>query len=286
MKTLTPILLFFLVWSSGQCDLFGLSPGALVGELPAPIVQDILTILVYGVVNATGNCADSSNTSLVQFWLFTNSNRENYTVINSTSEIDTSKRTIILIHGWGGNGDINYIHVIKEAYLNRYNDSNIISVDYSVYADGNYQTAYCYAPGVAEVVAQFICNLTNEGIDPDGLHVVGHSLGAQVAGMAGHDTQRKCNVTIGRVTGLDPAGPLYQGLNNTKRITKDSGNFTDIIHTNQGQYGYIGDCGDVDFYPNCGYYQPNCLQNTLGNITSILNSPLSLSKSKRIKTLF
>ncbi|KAF2895404.1 hypothetical protein ILUMI_10773 [Ignelater luminosus] len=272
-------LFLSIVSSAQQSGLFGLSPGALVGELPVPIARDILTILVDGGVNLVGNCTNSSNTPLVQFWLFRNPNPGNYIVINSINDIDILKSTIILIHGWGGNGDIGYIHVIKEAYLVRYPDCNIISVDYSVYANGTYQNAYCYAPSVAAVVAQFICNLTSAGINPADLHVVGHSLGAQVAGMAGDNTQKQCNALIGRVTGLDPAGPGYQTINNTGRITKDSGNFVDIIHTNQAQCGYIGDCGDVDFYPNCGYYQPHCLESVIGTVTistNISHVPLSL----------
>ncbi|KAF2895403.1 hypothetical protein ILUMI_10772 [Ignelater luminosus] len=121
----------------------------------------------------------------------------------------------------------------------------------------DYVSAYTNVLAVGNVVADFICNMSS-AIPPEHLHLVGHSLGAQVAGIAGYLVQQKCQGTIGRITGLDPAGPMFQQNKKPYRLDSEDALLVDVIHTNQGQFGYIGKCGTVDFYPNCGEDQPNC----------------------------
>lgn len=243
------------------------------------MIEDILNILVWGIVETTGNCSTSNDASDVEYWLYTRNNVNDSIIINSYDQIDASKPVIFLIHGWGGNADIDYIHVIKEAYIKRY-DCNIISVNYETYAAANYQTAYCFVPAIGLNIAQFICNMSlTLNISLLDLHVVGHSLGGQVAGHTGSSTQKICG-KLGRITALDPAGPLYQDVAIANRLDKSDAKFVDVIHTNQGEFGYIGDCGHVDFYPNCGYLQPGCLRILLdetSTIDDIFNLPLIYS---------
>ncbi|XP_046647465.1 pancreatic lipase-related protein 3-like [Daphnia pulicaria] len=94
---------------------------------------------------------------------------------------------------------------------------------------------------------------------------MGHSLGAHVVGGAG------AAVSLGRVpriTGLDPAGPLFT-LNDTEtRLDTTDGDFVDIIHTNGGtllhdQQGFLPPIGHIDFYPNGGQFQPGCTANQM-----------------------
>ena len=69
--------------------------------------------------------------------------------------------------------------------------------------------------------------------------------------------------TIGRVTGLDAAGPLFERCTNEVRIDKSDADFVDLIHTNGGDEidGFCGihaAVGHADFYPNGGGRQPGC----------------------------
>lgn len=84
-------------------------------------------------------------------------------------------------------------------------------------------------------------------------------MGAQISGLTGQEVQRQCNKKLARITGLDPAGPLYQGLDESKRLDKSDAQFVDVIHTNMYWLGYTGNTGTVDFYPNCGAHQPGCM---------------------------
>lgn len=54
-----------------------------------------------------------------------------------------------------------------------------------------------------------------------------------------------------RITGLDPAGPLFS-LNSTVFLTKKDAEFVDIIHTDGGFYGMSVAFATADFYPNDG----------------------------------
>lgn len=45
--------------------------------------------------------------------------------------------------------------------------------------------------------------------DLDRVHMLGHSLGAHLSGYTGYTLQRDFGLTVGRITGLDPAEPLF-----------------------------------------------------------------------------
>lgn len=90
------------------------------------------------------------------------------------------------------------------------------------------------------------------------LHTIGHSVGAQILGVAGHYVQNKCHQKIGRITGLDPAGPLFQDMAAWRRLDEGDATFVDVIHTDEFYLGYKGNIGSIDFHVNCGQFQPGC----------------------------
>lgn len=61
-----------------------------------------------------------------------------------------------------------------------------------------------------------------------------------------------------RITGLDPAMPLFITANVKDKLDKSDAEFVDIIHTNALVQGKIEQCGHVDFYMNGGVMQPGC----------------------------
>lgn len=76
---------------------------------------------------------------------------------------------------------------------------NVIVVDWSKYSHLSYPKARKRVIDVAKVIAKFVDKLcVNLKINPNKIHIVGHSLGAHVAGIAGLKTARK----IQRITGI------------------------------------------------------------------------------------
>merc|ERR1711915_571050 len=79
--------------------------------------------------------------------------------------------------------------------------------------------------------------------------------GAHAAGYAGRYTDGR----IGRITGLDPSGPLFHSVSPEDRLDTSDAKFVDVIHAAGYWVGYEGLLGHIDFYPNGGLAtQPGC----------------------------
>ncbi|KAF6317727.1 hypothetical protein mRhiFer1_013245 [Rhinolophus ferrumequinum] len=65
------------------------------------------------------------------------------------------------------------------------------------------------------------------GYGPENVHLIGHSLGAHAAAEAGRRLQGR----VGRITGLDPAEPCFQGTSEEVRLDPSDAMFVDVIHT-------------------------------------------------------
>ena len=98
------------------------------------------------------------------------------------------------------------------------------------------------------------------------LHLVGHSLGAHICGVAALELKnRQTSWKVSRITGLDPAQPCFRNVSLTLQLDRTDAPFVDVIHTN-GRYmtrigfGLPEPIGHVDFYPNGGKSQPGCVR--------------------------
>ena len=103
----------------------------------------------------------------------------------------------------------------------------------------------------AEIAILVDSYISKNLITSDQVHVIGHSLGAQAAGYAGQRVRSK----LGRITGLDPAGPYFLNTKPEVRLDPTDAKFVDVIHSDKPDVLYIGlgigqAAGHVDFYPN------------------------------------
>lgn len=62
-------------------------------------------------------------------------------------------------------------------------------------------------------------------------HIVGHGLGAHIAGQIGRFLKTK-EVLVQRITALDPAYPCFENTSASLRLRKSDANFVDVYHTN------------------------------------------------------
>lgn len=62
-------------------------------------------------------------------------------------------------------------------------------------------------------------------------HIIGFSLGAHIAGYVGENIQAVTGQKIGRITGLDPAEPLFESTPAFVRLDPTDAEFVDVIHS-------------------------------------------------------
>ncbi|KAJ8385823.1 hypothetical protein AAFF_G00181790 [Aldrovandia affinis] len=163
--------------------------------------------------------------------------------------------TTFVIHGYRPTGapPVWVGHVVN--LLAAQGDMNILVVDWNRGAANlNYYTAVANTRKAAENITAFIHNMQEKGAMLSSIHLIGVSLGAHVAGFVGALLKGK----IGRITALDPAGPLFSGTPPEERLDPTDAQFVDVLHTDIDAFGYRGPLGHIDFYANGGADQPGC----------------------------
>ncbi|KAG1667488.1 Inactive pancreatic lipase-related protein 1 [Nymphon striatum] len=206
----------------------------------------------------------------IEFGLYTRANRQkmeklfmdDITVLNS-STFNPANEVKFIIHGYGSKGDNEWIlNMTKELLV--YADYNVIVVNWGKGARSPYSQATANTRVVGAWLAEFIKFLevrtlhNGVGVKEENCHLIGHSLGAHASGYCGERLK-----SLGRISGLDPAYPMFEGMD--KRVTLDStdANFVDVIHTDGHMtsvtgFGVNPPLGHMDFYPNGGQSQPGC----------------------------
>ncbi|XP_067158161.1 lipase member H isoform X1 [Apteryx mantelli] len=195
----------------------------------------------------------------VKLMLYTRQNPNCAEQLNSTASkyLDITKKTTFIIHGYRLTGSPplwipDLVHLLLSA-----EDTNIILVDWNRGATTLiYSNASRNCKKVAEILKKLIDEMLIAGASLDSFHMIGVSLGAHISGFVGQMYEGK----LGRITGLDPAGPLYRGKLPSERLDPTDAQFVDVIHSDTDGLGYREALGHIDFYPNSGTDQPGCPQ--------------------------
>ncbi|XP_030753741.1 pancreatic lipase-related protein 2-like [Sitophilus oryzae] len=172
----------------------------------------------------------------------------------SASGFNISNPTKIITHGFLSGIQFEVFTLIKDAYLN-VSDYNVIGLDWSVLCRTEYVSAIRGARTAGDDLGEFIKWLVLNGVSLDDIHLIGHSLGAHVVGVGGSKVK---DGKVGRITGLDPAGPGYGDISEDLRLDPQDAKLVDVVHTFMRVIGITRPLGHVDFYPNGGRYQPGC----------------------------
>lgn len=246
-------------------------------SLPLVLVYTVLYHVIKG--NAWDTDLSRSDRDKIQFLLWNRINGNTSQIIQPTpqflrnSSFSITSPVILLIHGWRSDG-LWFGEFYQAAYL-KVGDYNIISVDWGKLESINYIKAVTLTKPVAEQTTVLVKALKDIGVF-EKIHVVGHSLGAHVAGFLGQNVQKMGLGKFQRITGLDPAEPGF-GLNGpADRLDKTDAEFVDVMHTNsgflwEGALTIKSPIGHVDFYPAGGAHQPGCSEVCLGKLCSNLD---------------
>ena len=203
-----------------------------------------------------GTLPESPESINPTFWLFKNSSFSSLKQLklddeSSFEDFDFELPLKVITHGFTGSllGSkwVEFMNkVIREYEENEGNDKgvNVVGVDWKNGASpGKFNLRYQQASANTRVVGisvgKFVEKLLDLGYgenfdgtpDLSKVHLIGHSLGAHISGYAGAYIQDKVRVKIGRITGLDPAGPQFEGTPTICHLNMDNADFVDNVHT-------------------------------------------------------
>ncbi|CAH1799198.1 unnamed protein product [Owenia fusiformis] len=224
----------------------------------------------------------------LSMFLYTRESRESWNCLSpefsTSTTIDTNKPTKVIVHGYNADGHdtTDWPHEMRRKLLKE-GDYNVVVVDWSEGADvkalklslgvlllalkkfdkGTILTIegvkefYGAAATNTQLVGHMIYSmLKHKNVNMGDVHCIGHSLGAHVCGFLGNSAGKN---TVGRISGMDPAAPKFEGSEIEFRLDSSDAKFVDIIHTDADILGFLPQLGHVDFYPNGGRDQPGCL---------------------------
>ncbi|XP_057664825.1 pancreatic lipase-related protein 2-like [Diorhabda carinulata] len=181
------------------------------------------------------------------------------------SSFNLSNPLKVIVHGyvskWNEKGSL----IIMKSYLKMF-DYNVILMDWHIGARGpQYPVAAANTEVVGRQLGILLTNMVKNGLEPRKIHLIGFSLGAHVCGTASESLKNEGHL-IGRITGLDPASPLFRNnylREKYKKLDRSDAEFVDVVHTDSSPYltdgfGLWDPIGHVDFFPNGGQDQPGC----------------------------
>ncbi|XP_046903682.1 phospholipase A1 member A isoform X1 [Hypomesus transpacificus] len=238
----------------------------------------ITNVVLGEAQNSSSGCADFSNTTWleyrqgsklqVHYLLFTRRNAHCPSVfsqdsLNSTRTLfNPFLPTKVIVHGYRALGTKpSWVSVLARALLG-VQDVNVVVVDWVYGASFAYNLVVENYKEVAVRISVLINQLQNHGCKLESLHFIGVSLGAHVAGFVGTLFEGK----LGRITGLDPAGPMFKGADTFDRLDPSDALFVDAIHTDSDYFGISIPVGHIDFFLNGGMDQAGCARSRFASI--------------------
>ncbi|XP_077287752.1 pancreatic lipase-related protein 2-like [Arctopsyche grandis] len=210
--------------------------------------------------------------SSVSLVFFSDNFKINFSLNEAASAIpiylryDHNKSMTIIIHGHSNSPYTSEIDPIIQTMKEK-GATNVFALDHSDFMGDNYYAASTHVRFIGEALGAVLADMHERGIED--VHLVGHSLGAHIAGFAGKMFKKRRGIEINHITGLDPAGPCFFNELPSNRLTKADARFVDVIHTDIHTSGYPKQLGHVDFYPNGGENMPGCIIGQCSHVLSI-----------------
>ncbi|XP_068632649.1 lipase member H-B-like [Battus philenor] len=188
--------------------------------------------------------------------------------IFSETWYNSSRNTVIFAYGYTGRPNGPAVTAVITAYIQE-GKSNVALLNWQKLASmalPGFATSYMSwaAPNARKLGVRFaavLANMSAAGLDLNKTHLIGHSLGAHIFGIAGN-TMSQNGIQPTCIIGLDPSRIGFENKPPEMRLNADSGGQVVVIHTDTNKYGAKGPMGKVDFWPNYRHpgpaTQPGC----------------------------
>lgn len=183
----------------------------------------------------------------------------------SCLQYNPNSLTFVLIHGWQSNPSQAFGSLAQQLQT-IYPRANVISLDWKEIANTQISIIpvfnYAYVAGQVTYVASNLATvLSMLPTEPSMIKLIGHSLGAHIAGFASADNGN----SIGEIVGLDPAAPFLE--NGSSGLAQGQAQRVAVIHSSNSGcagsadplggftcngYGNFSAIGDIDVYIKSG----------------------------------
>lgn len=163
-------------------------------------------------------------------------------------KLDTTKKLTLIIHGYTDNKNRHWIKRMARDIAS-WTNSNACVVDWSKLATTDYLLAAGHVNKVGEEIGDFLLSI-QQHIPLDRVSLLGHSLGAHIAGAAGARTGSQ----VDAIFGIDPAHPFITIPMRpaTERLDPSDAKFVQVIHTTSGTFGTPFNIGHQDWFADGG----------------------------------
>ncbi|XP_045761791.1 pancreatic triacylglycerol lipase-like [Maniola jurtina] len=179
-------------------------------------------------------------------------------VLSRVRQLDHDKRLVIFAHGFRDDPTKDVFNNLTQSFFAG-NHLSLLALDASPLIQRHYYRSSTYVRFIGHKLGQVLADMVQYGQDPSLIHIIGYSLGAHIAGFAGKHFNVLTGKLIGRISGLDPAGPCFSHVAPALRLKHTDAMYVDVMHTDAGVFGIKAAVGHKDYYPNSGSMQPNCL---------------------------
>ncbi|XP_045514123.1 phospholipase A1-like [Pieris brassicae] len=177
-----------------------------------------------------------------------------YKAILSDKKFDLSKKTVFYAVGFWDSSVFPHSRAMANGYAKR--GYNVLMSETFHFLTYIYPKSVRLSRVIGQQFGMLFVKLTQAGLRPENLELVGTSLGAHIVSHAAKYYQSVIGKKPFRLTGLDPAGPCFRGLPADEKVAPTDAEHVDVIHTNIDGFGIAERLGHVDFYANGGEYQP------------------------------